>query len=299
MEALKFNVDKGFANLLFEESFITGYKGYALHKVAWMPETEPKAILMLVHDIGDHILRYKKLADYFTFRGIGVIGIDLRGHGKSEGQRGIAKYEDILHDTADLIRYTTAKYPYIPKFLYGNGLGGNLALYYSIRKRGYLQGLIVTSPWIRSYFSLAVTTKFSSALLARIFPFYTVSSKLNSKYLTHDLATNKQYNEDPLVHRRISPRLIAEANNAGEIILKNRHRCNLPLLLMHGSLDKVTSCRATAEFAEYTSEKTTFKLWDGDYHELHNEFDKEKVFGYILEWIKNVSSTQRFIYGNL
>lgn len=298
MRALKYKIDKGFEGLQFEESFITGYKRYALHKVAWMPEAEPKAILMVLHDIGDHILRYKSLADYFTSRNIGVIGIDFRGHGKSEGQRGNASYQDLLNDAADLIRHTNAKYPFIPKILYGSGLGGNLALYYSIRKKEELQGLIVTSPWIRSSFNYWATTQFSSALLGKLFPFLTVSNKLHSQYLTHDLVSNKKYNDDPLVHRRISPRLITEANHAGEVILRNRHRCNLPLLLMHGSMDKVTSSRASAEFAEYTSEKTTFKLWDGDYHELHNEFDKEQIFDYILSWIKNVSSTQRMIYGN-
>ena len=298
MEALKYNVDKGFRRLVLDESFITSCKGYALHKVEWMPEEKPRAIMVVVHDIGDHVLRFQNLANYFISEGIGVIGIDLRGHGKSAGARGRACYDELLRDLSDLIKYTEKSYPYIPKIIYGNGLGGNLAMLYAIKQKVPIYGLIAASPWIRSYYNLASLLKAGSNIMMKIFPSLTISNGLNPKYLTHDLVNNKRYDEDSLVHRRISPRLLKEVNDAGEIILKNRHRCNVPLLLMHGSSDKVTSWRASAEFSEYTSEKTTFKLWEGDYHELHNEFDKEKIFEYILQWIKSISSTQRVIYGN-
>jgi len=298
VEALKYNVDKDFRRLVFEESFITGHKGFALHKVEWMPEEKPKAILIVVHDIGDHILRYKNFANYFTTEGFGVIGIDLRGHGKSAGHRGSACYNDLLSDINNLVKDTQNSYPCIPKILYGTGLGANLALLYTIKQNKATHGLIAASPWIRRFNNPSSLLRRCSKVMIKAFPFLTISNKLNTKYLTHDLVSNKKYEEDSLVHKRISPRLFEEVNKAGEFILQNRHRCNIPLLLMHGSSDRVTSWRASAEFKEYTSEKTTFKLWEGDYHELHNEFDKEKIFEYILQWIKNTSSTQRVIYGN-
>ena len=298
MEALKYNINKGFKRLSFEETFITGHKGYALHKVEWMPEEEPRGILMIAHDIGDHILRYQNFASYFTNNGHGVVGIDLRGHGKSEGRRGCASYDDLLCDLADLIKHSQQAFANIPKILYANGLGGNLALLYSIKQSEPFDGLIAASPWIKSYYNPTSLLQISSNIMLKMFPSLTISNGLVANYLTHDLAINKRYDEDSLVHHRISPKLLMEANEAGAIIMKNRHRCNVPLLLMHGSSDKVTSWKASAEFSEYTSQKTTFKLWDGDFHELHNEFDKEKIFDYILQWINNITSTQKIIYGN-
>ena len=298
MEALKYRANEGFGRLIFNESFITGFKGFALHKVIWMPKESPRAIIMIVHDIGDHILRYQHLANFFNSEGIGVVGIDLRGHGKSEGRRGSAKYDDLLKDVNELVTYTQKSYPNLPKFLYGHSLGGNLSLFYSIRNSESMDGIIASSPWIRSFCEPSAFVQISSNILKKIHPNYTISSGLNSRYLSHDLAVNNKYIEDKLVHKRISPRLLTEANRAGEIILKNRHKCNTPLLMMHGSADQITSWKASAEFSEYTSDKTTFKLWDGDYHELHNEFDKQNIFDYILEWIKSVSSAKRVIYGN-
>ena len=298
MEALKFNVVSDFRRSDFEESFITGYKKFALHKVEWMPEEEPKAILIVVHDIGDHILRFQNFANYFTSEGIGVIGIDLRGHGKSEGHRGSASYNDLLCDVTYLIKIVQHRYPYAPKIIYGTGMGANLAMLYAVKQKKPILGIIAAAPWLRGFHKPVSFVQNCLNLIVKILPFFTISNKITAKYLTHDLASVKKYNEDSFVHRRISPRLLAEMNKAGETILKNRHRCNIPLLLMHGTSDRITSWRASSEFTEYTSDNTILKLWEGHYHELHNEFDKEKIYEYILQWINQISSVKRVIYGN-
>lgn len=298
MEALKYSTNKSFERLIFDESFINGYKKCALHKVMWMPKESPRAIIMVVHDIGDHILRYQHFADYFNDEGIGVIGIDLRGHGKSGGQRGCGRYNELLMDVNELICYTQKKFPNLPKILYGHSLGGNLALFYSIKNNDSLHGIIASSPWIKNQSAPSPATVRSASLMMKVYPYITISNRVNAINLSHDLAVNNKYKEDKLVHKRISPRLFIETNKAGDVILKNRHRCNVPLLIMHGSSDQITSWRASAEFSEYTSDKTNFKLWDGGYHELHNEFDKQKIFDYILHWIKSISPVQHVIYGN-
>ena len=298
MEALKYNINRSNRTLEFEESYIKGKKGYSLHRVMWMPESSPNAIIMVIHDIGDHILRYQNLAHFFMNEGFGVIGIDLRGHGKSNGKRGCAAYNELLYDVNELVNQTYKMYPHIPKILYGNGLGGNLALLYAIKQNDPVQGLIVTSPWIRSLHKPHYFFRSGSNVVMKMLPFYRISNKINPMYLSHDFTVHKNYMTDGLVHNKISLGLLKEINIAGNIILTNRHKFNIPLLLMHGNADKVTSWHASAEFSRYTSDKTTFKLWEGYYHELHNEFDKEKIFEYILHWIKNISTTQRVIYGN-
>lgn len=298
MEALKYGKKEDQGKFDFEESFITSHKGYSLHKVTWMPKGRPKAILLIVHDIGDHILRYKNFANYFNEQEIGVVGIDLRGHGKSDGLRGSAKYSDYLEDVVDFLKYAQKQYPHCPRVVYGCGLGANLSMFCSIKQKAHIQGLIASSPWFRSYYNLTSFKKISSNILTKIIPVWTVRNKLNVKNLSHDLAIFKSYEDDTLVHHRISPGLISEANEIGDNLLRYKHKCNVPLLLMHGTSDKVTSWRASAEFSNYTSENTTLKLWENHYHELHNEFDKGKIYDYILQWINRISAVKRVIYGN-
>jgi acylglycerol lipase len=277
--------------------YIPGHKDISLHYVSWMPENGARAILMLIHDLGDHVQRFQHLATYFNSKNIGVVGIDLRGHGKSGGRRGNSRYEELLRDVNELVKHTQHAYPYIPKLVYGHSMGGNLAMNFTIKFKPAIQGVIAASPWLEppgypnSLFLL-------SAKLLKLDSLITIPNNINSRHLSHDFKIVSKYEEDRLVHHRVSPRLILETNEAGTFILRNKHKFNLPLLLMHGSSDMITPWKSSAGFAKYTSSNTTFKLWEGAYHELHNEFDKEKFFAYILNWINNLSSVQHAIYGN-
>jgi acylglycerol lipase len=299
VEALKYNFNRNLGGFVFNESYIRGYKGLFLHRVSWMPKKDPRAIIMLVHGLGDHILSFQHLAYYFNCEDIGVVGIDLRGHGKSEGRRGGASYHDLLMDVNELVKYTKKLYPCIPKIFYGHHLGASLVMNYSIRHSASANGIIATSPWIKSYYSPPSLIQIGAALISRMYPSFTISNGISNKYLSKDSSLVLRRIEDPLVHQKISLRLLREANAAGEVILKNKHKFNIPILIMHGTSDKITSWHASAKFSKYTNKKnTTFKSWEGAYHDLHNEPDKEMIFDYILHWAKGLSSVQHVIYGN-
>ena len=288
MEALKLREGKYFSKNYFVEDSIGGFDGKLLHIESWIPDSKPRAVVLLVHSLGDHIDRYKHLAHYFNAENIAVMGIDLHGHGKSKGRRGIAKFQHLVFDVKRLTEYAHLRYPNLPKIIYGHGLGANLGLTYAIQHTPCITGIISSSPWIRTVNNPSQFFIASLRKIKRFFPSYTIKNRLTAKDLTHDHECVKKYNIDPLVHDKISVRLYFGIQESGEFLLQNKHKVNVPLLLMHGSNDKITSWHATSDFAKYTSANTTFKIWKGAYHELHNEVEKEDIFEYILNWINNL-----------
>ena len=233
------------------------------------------------------MLRYQSWAKLFNAEGIGVIGFDIRGHGKSKGMRGDSNYRYILRDIDCLIHHSHQAHPFVPKILYGHGMGGNFVIKYAIDFQPPLVGIISASPWLRLTRPYSDWLLIFSKFFRKVVPILPILKWKKSNYFSRDNVVIEHYNRDPLVHRRITPRFFESICNAGTFIMKNKHKLNLPLLLMHGSEDRITAYRATSDFALFTSDSTTLKIWEGAYHELHNEFERHDIFAYILQWIES------------
>jgi alpha-beta hydrolase superfamily lysophospholipase len=119
-----------------------------------------------------------------------------------------------------------------------------------------------------------------------IFPGFSQPNGLNTSHLSRDPVVVQKYEADPLVHDKISAALFYGIYNSGLWALEHAAELPLPLLLMHGSCDKIISAQACQEFAARADGKVTFKLWDGLYHEIQNEPEQEQVFAYMLEWLE-------------
>lgn len=245
----------------------------------------PKALILLVHGLGEHIGRYESWAARFNERGVTLHGFDLPGHGHSGGKRGVITSPEKVYDTIDIItRNLATEFPGVPLFLYGHSLGGGLVLNYIIRRRPAVRGTIITSPWI----ILAVTPSRPKALLAsigrKLMPGMTQPSGLMSEYLSRDPEVVKAYNADPLVHTHISAGLYGWMTDAATETLRRAGEISMPILLAHGRDDQITSPSGSVQVAE-AAPQATLKLWDGGYHELHNDLLKEDHFEFITEWI--------------
>ena len=129
--------------------------------------------------------------------------------------------------------------------------------------------------------------------MVKLYPKFTVTWQPPSSCLTHDPDEIRHYEKDTLVHPLVSLKMLESLEEEGAFILKSKHKINTPLLLMHGSSDKITSSHATSEFAKFTSPNTTYKLWNGDYHELHHENEKNEIFAYIMNWINTLPESQK------
>jgi alpha-beta hydrolase superfamily lysophospholipase len=241
---------------------------------------------MLVHGHGEHVARYDHVAAALTEKGYAMLGFDLRGHGKSGGPRGhTPSYAAMMDDIASFSRQADQRYAGLPRFLYGHSLGGNLVLNYALRRKPDLHGVIATGPWLKLAFDPPASQVTLARLMNGIAPGFVQHSKLDTRGLSHDQLVVDTYNNDPLVHDKISPRLFVSIYESGLWALEHAAEFPLPLLLMHGAADPITSARASQEFAQKAGSKVTLKIWDGLYHEIHNELQKAEVFNFMLDWL--------------
>ena len=261
--------------------------GLELFAHAFPAEEEPKAVVCIVHGHGEHIERYEHVAAALNQAGYSVIGYDHRGHGQSDGPRGhIPSYDLLLDDMTRFRNEVKEYYPDIPHFVWGHSMGGNIALNYILRNETKLAGVIATGPWLKLAFEPPAIQIFLGKMMNKIKPDFTQESGLDTTGLARDLEVVRAYEEDSLVHGKVSARLMVEMMDAGNWALAHASEFPLPLLLMHGGADRLTSAVASKEFAaKVPKDKVTLKIWDGFYHELHNEPEKDEVFKTIIEWM--------------
>jgi alpha-beta hydrolase superfamily lysophospholipase len=262
--------------------------GVKFYLCGWEPNEKPKAVVVLVHGHGEHVGRYTHVAEAFTKAGYALVGFDLRGHGKSGGPRGHApSYEALMDDIAVFLEQVIRRYPKLPMFIYGHSLGGNLVLNFILRRRPNAVGAIVTAPWLKLAFDPPAAQVSLARIMNKIAPGFTQHSKLDTKALSHDAQVVKAYNNDPLVHDKISARLYLGMYDSGLLALEHAAEFPIPLLLMHGTADQITSYNASREFAERGGEKVTWRAWDGLYHEIHNEPQKAEVLKTMTVWMNS------------
>ncbi|MBT3337319.1 MAG: alpha/beta hydrolase [Anaerolineae bacterium] len=262
--------------------------GIELFAHAFPPENPPKAVICLVHGHGEHIERYEHLAAFLNNANYAVIGFDHRGHGQSDGTRGHAPSYDMLLDDIEVFLAEVAEYyPSLPRFIYGHSMGGNLVLNYSLRRKPDVKGVIATGSWIKLAFEPPAIQVFLGKTMNKIFPAFIQASGLETSALSRDPEVIRAYEEDSLVHDKISARLFVGMYESGLWALEHANDFPLPLLLMHGSDDRITSAEASREFSEKAPDKVALKIWDGFYHEIHNEPKQKEVFKTILDWLEN------------
>ena len=259
--------------------------GLVLKGMISSPGENVRALIVFVHGLGEHIHRYEAWAGLLNREGIGFTGVDLPGHGLSDGIRGNIKDYSVTDEMIDILLESAGHtFPGIPIFLYGHSLGGGIVLDYLLRKNPPLKGAIVTSPWLKlsfepSKFKLAV-----ASLMKNLFPGLIQPSGLVVEHISHDSEVVKKYKADQLVHDKISVSLFHSAMNAAGYSLAQASDLKVPLLIMHGSDDKICSPEGSREFAA-KAPMAELKIWSGGYHELHNELFKNEVFAYLMNWI--------------
>jgi alpha-beta hydrolase superfamily lysophospholipase len=255
----------------------------------WEPDSKIKAVIVLIHGLGEHTGRYEHVAQAMTGAGYALCGMDLRGHGRSGGVRGHIRSLDIaMQDIREFLIFITKRYPELPHFLYGHSMGGLLTLIYALRYKPVLNGVIATSPGLRSQLHEQKGKVFLAKLLGSLTPNTLLPSELDVAGISHDPQVIHTYTTDPLVHDHISLGLGKALLSASEFVWKHAEEFSLPLLLMHGAADPVTYAHGSEGFAALASKNNrhvTLKLWDGLYHELHNEPPKQEVFRFMIGWL--------------
>lgn len=260
--------------------------GLILKGMIQSPGENTKGVIIFVHGLGEHIQRYEYWSDLFKKEGIGFTGVDLPGHGRSEGKRGNIKSYALLGEMIDILLNTcTRTFPGVPVYLYGHSLGGGIVLDYILHRKPKIKGAIVSSPWLRLSFEPAKAKVIMASVLNLFIPGLTQPSGLITDHISHDKTVVEKYKNDPLVHGKISVSLFHGAMNAATYSLAHASELKIRTLMLHGSDDMICSPEGSIEFAGKT-DMVELKIWDGGYHELHNEPFKEEVFNYIINWIR-------------
>lgn len=261
--------------------------GIKLFAREWCTDKEPQGVVCLIHGLGEHCGRYNHLAEALTKEGFCMLAFDQRGHGRTGGRRGhISSYEAVMEDISILVEEAERRFPSSPCFLYGHSLGGNFVLNFALRRRSNLRGVIATSPWLRLINKPSRVLVGILKVINVLCPSYTQSNRLDSKMLSHNAGISESYINDSLVHDKISARLITTALEAAQWALEHAGEFPVPLLLMHGTGDGITSCEGSKEFAGKVKGECCLRFWDGLYHELHNEPQQDEVFSFVLQWLK-------------
>ena len=272
--------------MLHFEFTIESFDGLNLQGQGWEPEAETSAVVCLVHGLGEHCGRYGHVAEAFNQAGYALVSFDLRGHGRSGGKRGHApNYPALMDDISQLLETAKERYPNVPVFLYGHSLGGNLVLHYGLRRLPKLAGVIASAPMLRMATPPPTWKLMSARALRALRVPLALPNGLNTNDLARDPEVVRAYRDDPLTHDRITPTLVLEMIRNGEWNMA--HATDLPcsLLLMHGSADRITSAKASREFALRADAACTLKIWRGFFHELHNDPGKKDVLSFVLEWM--------------
>lgn len=264
--------------------------GYRLFTWYIQPSS-PTAAVLLVHGLGEHSMRYQTWAKQFADAGFAFYCWDHVGHGQSSGQRGcVPNYEHLLQEVDFIINKFNRQIGSIPLVLYGHSMGGNIALNYAIRRPSKINLLVVTSPWLKLVSPLNPALKSLVKLLDLCLPFLPMNSGIRPEQVSHEMKVVQEYATDPLIHRRITPRLYLAMERAAEYAMNHSEQITIPTLLMHGSSDTLLSSMATSEIAA-KMHHSTYVEWDELYHELHNETKSNEVFKTIVNWL-NVKIAQ-------
>jgi len=253
----------------------------------WQPSTKSKAVICLVHGIGEHSSRYHNWAEQFVEKNIALVSYDQRGHGLSDGKRGvISSYEKLLDDVDFALRETNRIFGDVPCFLYGHSMGGGEVLNHLISRKSNYLGVISTSPWILTQEAPPKVAIPFLRILSNLIPSFSIKTSFNAKLLSHIQKVWIKYNEDELIHHMVSFRLFIDAYDAGYRVLRNPDKVSKPLLLLHGSDDRITDPNASVIFSEGVADKCTYIQYPKAYHELHNEFCHLDVFRDIINWME-------------
>lgn len=259
--------------------------GLKLQGYRWSVKN-PVAVMSLVHGLAEHCRRYEKLAQYLNCNGIDVVGVDLRGHGRSEGPRGVSlQYADIAGDVSTLVEETKTQYSGLPRFLFGHSLGGGLVLRHGMTAvDDCLSGYLVSAPLIHPHKPVSIITRGLVKSLRKVLPKGTLPIPVKGKKISTIPEEQDRYDSDPLQHRRLGFGLAVDMIENGEELFVSANQWDKPLRMWHSRSDRITSFESSEHFAKQ-AKNCEFTAFDEARHEIHHDQSADKVHSLMVNFI--------------
>ena len=274
------------AHVLAESGQYTGAGGLRLFRQAWRPAGVPRAVVANIHGLGDHSGLYPALVDHLVARGIAVHAPDLRGNGRSAGQRGyISRWEEFREDLGRFLDLVRAEEPGRPLFLLGNSLGGLIVLDFALHRPEGLRGVIAAASPLGSL-GVPVALLLLGRIMSRVWPRFSLRTGMDLSGLARDPTVAEAVLADPLFHRYGTARLSTEVAAAIARVQAGAPRFPLPVLLLHGGADRMVPPEGSRRFAAAVGHPDRQLIEYPDaYHVLFADTGRERVLGDLGRWI--------------
>ncbi|MEK7436869.1 MAG: lysophospholipase [Pseudomonadota bacterium] len=274
------------------EFSLTGADATPLSVCDWRIDASTDCGIVLMHGLGEHRGRYTHVARFFNECGYSVRAYDHRGHGRSGGARGDVPAAETLAQDASIVIEDFAQHLSAKPLLLGHSMGGLFAAYYATRALSPLGGLILSSPALR--IKLSAAQKLLLQLLGAIAPGFGIPNGLDPNYLSHRQAVVDAYKCDPLVHSKISARLLRAMLQAIEFTQAHAATLGVKTLLVVAGDDHIVDASGSdAFFKKLTPGTGTLRTYPGFYHELFNEAEAGRVFDDIRGWLEELRTSER------
>jgi alpha-beta hydrolase superfamily lysophospholipase len=277
------------------EGRFTGSAGTRLFYQAWIPDLpRPRAVLVNLHGLGDHSSLYPYLATRVPASGIPLYAYDMRGNGRSPGQRAyLGGWHEYRDDLQAFLLKVQEWQPGRPLFLLGNSLGGLVVLEYALQHATGLAGVIAAAPPL-GRLGVPPILMTLGRFLSRVLPRFSLRVGMDLSGLARDPAVVQAVLADPLFHRRGTARLSTEVTAAIERVQAQAASLTIPILILHGSADRMVLPDGSREFfAKVRSAGSQFREYPDAYHGLFADLNAEEVMGDLLTWIDARLQTSR------
>ena len=270
----------------FSENYLQVDSKCRIYIREWIPKEKVKKNLFIIHGLGEHSGRYEDLAKILIKEGIGVFSIDLIGHGKSSGKKGhIKSFEDFINAVETGVIYVRKKFLDTPIILFGHSLGGLISLKFLIdRESKEIERSIISSPWIETALEIPNHLLFIHKIFQKIIPGLQLSNNLITSHLSKDKKIVEKYENDILVHDKISLNLFSEIIKTIDDVIERSSRIKIKTLIYHGKNDKIISHKGTEKVAKLIPDNK-FILYKNIHHEPHNDIEKEIVYKQMIDFI--------------
>jgi len=268
------------------ESWTASRDGTRLFYRRW-PVERPRAVIGIIHGYADHSGRYSHVAALLNAMGLDVFAIDLRGHGRSDGERGyVSRFERYHEDVDALLERVAAESDASKLFVLGHSMGGLIAMHYGLHHETDWQGAVISSPFLGVHGKIPIFKRLIGRGMSAVHPRFSLPSGLKAAHVSHDPQIVRDYADDPLVFDVATARWFTEAERAIGQVEGGAAAFEMPCLFVQAGDDRIADAtRVKPLFDAIGSADKTYVAYPGFYHEVLNETDREKVLKDVEAWL--------------
>ena len=271
--------------MIAANGYLAGAGGRRIYWQSWTPESDPQALIVIVHGAGEHSGRYRSVAETLVQDGYAVYALDHRGHGRSDGPRAlIDRLDRAVADLDRLVSEALAEHPALPVFVLGHSVGGTIAVRYALGHQDRLTGMILSGPLLA--IEAGAPLRFAGRALSVVAPTLP-SIGVDPALVSRDPQVVAAYESDPLVHHgKLPVRTLAELVSAIDQLPDSVAAITVPTLILYGTADRLCPPSGSGMLGQRIgSQDKTVKAYDGLYHEILNEPERDEVLADIRGWL--------------